>query len=102
MKKQYLIRFQMKNMKLMLMITNIFKNYKVRATDINSSIENGYISYKFSKYKRNKRLVFEQYSKSTTFLTTINNRKKQNLTDISFSNNILKFNCDEKNFSIEL
>ncbi|WP_271402346.1 heparinase II/III domain-containing protein [Salinicoccus roseus] len=55
--------------------TYILKNLNEMSADISSSIKDGYVSREFSKYKNNKRIIFELKQKNGAFFTVIYNKK---------------------------
>ena len=77
------------------------ETFNTKNRNIQSSIEKGYVSYNFSKYENNKRITFEQSNKSTTFLTVIN-RSDIKVNNVSFIDKNLKFECNNKKYTIDL
>src|SRR5699024_6937841 len=74
---------------------------QVNNKEITSNIKSGYVSFKFSKSIKNKRIVFEQNSKSTTLITTVTENKVK-VKDIKFEDKILSFECNDKLYNINL
>lgn len=77
------------------------ESLKLHNKELSSNVEKGFVSYKFAKYQENKRIVFEQSGKSTTFLTyvTEENIKVENM---KFENKLLNFTCNGQRYSIDL
>lgn len=73
----------------------------VNNKEISSNIKNGYVSFKFSKSIDNKRIVFEQNNKSTTFITTVL-ENNVNINNMKYENKILTFNCNGEKYNINL
>lgn len=74
---------------------------QLNSKEISSDIKNGYVSLKFSKSINNKRIVFEQNNKSTTFITTVL-ENNVNIKSIKYENKILTFICNDEEYSIDL
>lgn len=79
----------------------ILESLKINNRKITSEIKEGFVSYKFAQYDKNKRIIFEQTGKSSTFVTHIteNNIKIKN---IRFEDKVLSFTCNNKSYNIDL
>ncbi|MEK4554894.1 heparinase II/III domain-containing protein [Jeotgalicoccus sp. FSL K6-3177] len=79
----------------------ILETLKINNRKITSKIKDGFVSYKFADYSKNKRVVFEQINKSSTFVTHIA-EKNIKIKNISFENKVLSFTCNDKSYNIDL
>lgn len=74
---------------------------KLNNKEISSDIKNGFVSFKFSKSVENKRIVFEQNSKYTTFITSIL-ENSLSVNNMKFEDKVLSFNCNGTQYNINL
>ncbi|WP_411843720.1 heparinase II/III family protein [Salinicoccus sp. HZC-1] len=77
------------------------ETFDIKNRGINSNIEKGYVSYKFSNYEENRRITFEQNNRSTTFITIIN-RKDIHVNEVNYQNKKLEFKCKDKSYLLDL
>src|SRR5699024_4654293 len=73
----------------------------VNNKNVKSNIKDGFVSLKFSKSIKNKRIAFEQNSKSTTLITTVTENNVK-VKDVKFEDKILYFECNYQLYNNKL